>query len=271
MISTILIIGCDSLQDIELPQSQNLIVVEGMLTDQSGPHLVSISRSVSFNEGNTGNPIINANVQIVGSNGNMIELFELQEGKYYTHDTVRGKVNEFYQLRFSLEDGTQYISSFEQLKPVPVLDSLIFETDGPVLFEGQNQMQEYFPIVFATEPATNADYYRWKIYRNGELFNEPEDFLLLTDRFINGNEFRNELKDYTFFESDTATVELQSLTAEAYEYFRLFVRQTTDLGTPAGTAPIILRGNIQNSNDNDEVVLGYFNTSSVSAITGVIN
>lgn len=79
------------------------------------------------------------------------------------------------------------------------------------------------------------------------------------------------MKDYTFFESDTATVELQSLTAEAYEYFRLFVRQITDLGTPAGTSPIILRGNIQNSNDNDEVVLGYFNTSSVSAITGVIN
>ncbi|MEL6562668.1 MAG: DUF4249 family protein, partial [Bacteroidota bacterium] len=76
--------------------------------------------------------------------------------------------------------------------------------------------------------------------------------------------FKNEFKEYLYENGDSSTVRIESLTEEAYNFLRFFRRQTTDLGTSGGTNPGALRGNMRNTNDPGEVVLGYFGASAVS-------
>ena len=57
-----------------------------------------------------------------------------------------------------------------------------------------------------------------------------------------------------------------SLAPNTYRYLKLLQDQSINTGTLADTPPAPLRGNIRNIKDANELVLGYFSTSSVSEV-----
>ena len=265
-----ILIACEDVVIVDLPESEQLLVVEGWIYDSPGPQSVQLSRSVPFYSESSPAPISGATVAILDNLGNQFGLTEESPGLYQTDSSVVGVVGRSYSVEILIEEST-YQSEFELLKPVPLIDSIAFgsefvrDPDNPF-----QEILEYFPIAFVDEPETESDYYRWKVYQNGVLFDEPEDLILLTDRFINGNAFQNELREFRLQQSDSVTIELMSLTSASYDFFRLFVRQTTDLGTASGTNPAVLEGNIRNLGDNQETIIGYFGASSITSSSKVI-
>ncbi|WP_461043643.1 DUF4249 family protein [Spirosoma harenae] len=56
----------------------------------------------------------------------------------------------------------------------------------------------------------------------------------------------------------------ESLSPDAFHYYELFQQQTQRTGGLFDTPPSALEGNIHNQANPDEVVIGYFTTSSVA-------
>lgn len=257
-------VGCNDSLDPDIDIQENLIVVDGWIYNDIEPTVVKVSRSVAFESPDNSVPVTAATVIIRDTRQNEIRLTETSPGTYASDTGQFGKIGLSYQLVISLPNGDTYISEFESLNPVPLIETLILEPDVPESVIEDIEPIFYFPVVFVDEFEEKGDFYRWKIARNEQFFNSPEDIILQTDRFVNGNLFKNEFKEYLFESGDSSTVRIESLTEDAYNFLRFFRRQTTDLGTSGGTNPGALRGNMQNINDPDKVVLGYFGASAVS-------
>ena len=260
----IFLAGCEDDVEPSLNENTNLLVVDGWIYNTPGPHTIKVSRSVPFENIQNLEPVTNAQVIIRNNRLEEHRLEETTTGTYQTIDGYSGEVNLFYQVEIILRNGAVYQSDFERLHPVPEIISLTMDE-----FINENDPNlttfQFFPVALVQEFEEPGDFYRWKIARDEVFFDEAEDILLQTDRFINGNLFRNEFKEYLFKEEEQVEVRLESITQEAYNFLRFFRRQTTDLGTSGGTNPGTLRGNLKNRDDDNEVVLGYFGASAVSS------
>jgi len=191
---------------------------------------------------------------------------EVEPGFYQTNsDSLVGVVGRSYQLRIMTQDGEQYASNWELLSPVPTIDTLtsnLNSTTGnfPTFILSINLLV----FVNYTDPQGKGNFYRWKIYIDGELLTDPQNLLLADDRIEDGNRRSLELT-FGILENFHVRVEQMSLSEGAYDFLSLLKSQTLDLGEPFGVAPAPILGNIFNQNDPNQMVLGYFGASSVSS------
>ncbi|MEQ8336611.1 MAG: DUF4249 domain-containing protein [Cyclobacteriaceae bacterium] len=264
-----IISGCSD--EIALPVPQEILVVEGWLTDQDTIQQVRISRTVSFESENSSTTVSRASVHI-RSNLENYELMHTKDGIYQSAVEFAGVAGRSYWLEVSLE-GQLIASKKEVMRTVPRLDSIYFD-----FFERQSeinpQLEElvYYPIGYFSDNGEVQNFYRWKFERNGIPFNEPEDIFILEDRFLNGlDSIKNEFTAFEYELSDTISIELQEISFDAYNYLRLLRLQTTSLGTRSGTTPSVVRGNMVDSSNPANLVLGYFGVISTTSDTLVIN
>ena len=66
------------------------------------------------------------------------------------------------------------------------------------------------------------------------------------------------------------TVQLASISQRAHGYLSLLKSQITTLGTSSGTTPAIVTGNLFFTEDNSEIVLGFFGAASSSYATETV-
>lgn len=89
------------------------------------------------------------------------------------------------------------------------------------------------------------------------------------DQYSNGNQISGrKIAQIPYYDSTAALVEIRqlSLPASAYTYFNRFQNQTQNtqgLADPLPSAPV---GNIQNTSNQREPIVGYFTASAVSAV-----
>jgi len=98
----------------------DLLVIEGVLTNERKAHEVTISRPVA-SPNDTPAPVAGALVAIVDGN-NATLLSEVSPGIYHTVPTFRGVSNKLYTL-YILHEGIEYTAS-SYLVPVRRLDEL---------------------------------------------------------------------------------------------------------------------------------------------------
>ena len=263
------ITGCSD--EIALPVTQEILVVEGWLTDVDTFQMVRLSRTVSFESENSSTSVSNASVHI-RSNQDNYELTHISDGIYQSNVEFAGVSGRSYWVEISL-DGQMVVSNKEIMRTVPPLDSLYFD-----FFERQSeenpQLEElvYYPIGYFSDNGDEQNFYRWKFKRNNEPFAEPEDIFILEDRFLNGlDSIKNEFTGFEYDLNDTISIELQEISFDAYDYLRLLRLQTTSLGTRSGTTPSVVRGNLTDSSDPSRLILGYFGVISTTSDTQIIN
>ena len=66
-------------------------------------------------------------------------------------------------------------------------------------------------------------------------------------------------------------VQQMSLSANAFRYLKLIEDQSENTGTLADTPPAPIKGNVTNTKNTNEIVLGYFSASAVSEIRYMMN
>ncbi len=255
-------IACEHSPEDELPIGATKTVIQGWITDQPGPHAVTVSTTAPYNSNQPAPKISGAQLSIWDDEGNVFSLTESTEpGTYQTHDTVRGVIGRYYTLQVITQEGQRYQSLPELLGPVPDIESLTCQP------ETQDDIEGCMLSVQLIDPLNQSNQYRWKVSINNQPQDLPADIRLGTDEFVDGSQVTVSLGFYQSQPMDVFEVEQLSLTTPAYDYLLNITSQSLGLGTIFSPAATSVPGNIFNAGDPQEEVLGYFGASSVAVAT----
>ncbi|HKK37823.1 MAG TPA: DUF4249 domain-containing protein [Cryomorphaceae bacterium] len=268
---TAMLSSCQDVVELDLPEGDEFLVVEGWITNEDRPHDVILTTTAAYFDDADPAPATDAVVFIRDDEGMEALLTETSPGVYTYPDS--GTVGRSYQLEIVLENGKRYLSTFEELfEPVPILaiDWQLSE-DEPDVDNGENLDDIYDVLIFTIEPAGIGDNYRWRSTLNGVEAREPFDIFVTDDQFVDGNPIPDfNVTDELYSQFDTVTIIQERISRDAREFLQLLQTQTAFVGGPFDPPPSPIRGNISNVNDPDDLALGFFGAAGRDRATVVV-
>ncbi|MFK7772490.1 MAG: DUF4249 domain-containing protein [Saprospiraceae bacterium] len=257
--------SCQDVIELEVPDGEVLLVVDGWLTDQEGEKQVLISTTANYFDNSISPKVENAMVVLFDENGVIDTLIESNSGRYITN--YEGVVGKTYHIYIRTTSGEEYESNPEMLKFVSAIANVQAEFREETAFEDEG----YYVSIDTEEPLGVGDFYRWKQYVNDTLLNEPFDLLYASDEFVDGNPIIGfDVTTKPLSLGDSYRVQQLSISREAFDFFTQLQTQTAFVGSLFDSPPAALEGNMVSVNSTDKKVLGYFGVSAVSEIGMVI-
>lgn len=259
-LSMLFFISCQDVVDLDVPEGDKQLVVDGWLTDQPGVKMVMLTTTADYFANDEPPKVTDATVVLFNENGVVDTLSENEPGNYVTEHI--GQVGATYHLFIRTPDGAEYESNPELLKPVSTIDSIYYEYREESVFEDEG----YYVSINTSEPMGVGDHYRWKQFVNDEYLNEPFDLLYASDEFVDGNPILGfEINEEPLEAGDMYRVEQMSISEEAFEFFSQLQLQTAFVGSLFDSPPAPIKGNIVNLNPSGPKALGFFGVSSLSS------
>ena len=147
-----------------LSPNTDLLVVEGIITDQPGPQAVTLSRSRATKDSNVTTPVTSARVEVLVNGTMPLSLTETRPGRYELPAGFRGKVGDGYQLRFTTAQGTRYESGVETMVAVPPILKAFdeFVADGPSQTFDKLPTPTNNIYLSYQDPPGQRNFYRWR-------------------------------------------------------------------------------------------------------------
>ena len=304
IVAVSLIIGLfvASCEDQYVPQLDskydNVLVVDGMITNAQPPYTVKLSLSANV-QGPEYIALSGYGVTILDNLGNVEVLSESEPGVYITSPNgIRGIVGRKYKITLQSPDGKTYGSEYEELKDPVGIQSVYAELEYKQSNSEPMEVPGYQFYIDTYTAETDSAYILWSM---DETFKYESDYLIhyLYDGVL--HVFRNSdslktcwksEKVYPFFVESTSglseprftryplhfvstkTRELSiryslfinqyTINENAYWFWHGIKEQNTGSGELYARLPYQLRGNIYNTNDKNELVLGFFMVAGVS-------
>jgi hypothetical protein len=177
----IMILGFDRCVEPFIPELEdnaavNILVVEGIITDETGPFGIRLSSTVpvydyrNFIENSL--PVTGAEVQIIDDEGNNYLLFEKEPGWYETEEKdLKGVPGNTYSLMVNTRDGKQYQSSPELMKEGPEIDRVHYQEVKRTHFDLATPYEENWLniLVDAKAPGEDLTYFKWDFEETWEF------------------------------------------------------------------------------------------------------
>lgn len=276
-----------------------LLVVDGMITNEPGPYTIRISNSSSVN-GPKYIPLSNYQVEIADDQGNSETLSETETGVYKTNPFgIQGVVGRRYKLIIRSQGGESYESNYQTLKAPVEIENVYARIESKPDTSLYYDLQGYQFYVDSKPFTSDTNYILYKLQQTYEYTaNEKLGYLYYNRRFHQvldqdslGRCWRTTNRDELFtFKStgskgekiselplhyvSTQTKELsnrysllvQQLTvnSKTYKFFNGLNDQNSGEGSFYNQQPYQLGSNIRNIDDPNEVILGYFNVAGIS-------
>lgn len=270
---------------------EKLVVIEGRITDQPGIHQVKVSYTRPIEEASP-IAITGAIVQVIGSDGSIIEFEESTPGQYQSQDDAAAQVGVAYRLVVTHEEDI-YESSLQKLIASPPIENIYHEY-AELIVDDTKEVRPGIQILVDTKDESNqARHFRYEWEETYEvrppfpslyeftsdpdtLFvrREPVHICYATNRssaLILGSTANLSESKLTGMEVryiTTATDQLKftysilitqyAISAEAYNFYRLMNERNTGGGSLYSNQLGALVGNMHSVKDDSEVVLGYF-------------
>lgn len=267
--SLFLLSSCEDVIDLDLPESDPLIVINGRITDKDSAGITLSTTAPYFSQEQT--PRVSGATITLIEDGVEIGVFNEDSAGYYKLD-YKGIHGRSYKVKVVVPSGNSAIAAGtwesipELLKPVAQIDSIYSELieDEPPLRDG------LYPFFTFTDLADQRDYYRLRIWRNDSIQDAPSEITTYQDDFWNGRSFDNQdlpAVRFTNFDKPAGTrytVEQSSISLRYFDYLNLLFTQTAQVGSTFDPPPAPLIGNIRSLSDPDVTSLGFFNASSIS-------
>lgn len=259
----VVLFGCEEPYIIDQKQVAPNIVIEGLVTNQMGNHVVKINRTTDFYSKGSTPRVTGAQVEVSDNDGNTFIYQEETPGVYYSENPYQGVEGNLYRLSV-IVDGSTYTAE-EELPPVTNIDSVTYYLDEEQQRDlaDQNDLNAdeedriYEVLLYTKEPQETQDYYLFKFYRDGVLFNfDGEDVYYSDDEYLQENIDGVAFNDW-YKLGEMAKIEMYSITRNAYLYYNdLDITLNNDGGlfSPLPSNP---RSNITNG------ALGLFQVSAV--------
>ncbi len=282
MVLILLTGGCVTEFIPESKDAKQMVVIEGMITDQPVANRVKVSMSMPLDKLLNPVPVRSAIVQIKDDKGNMWTLTEKEPGCYYTDPRqFRGVPGRMYALLVNTFTGL-YVSSFVEMTASPPIDSLYYEKEF-VKLNQLGQVVEGCRIYLDTrDPSNNARHFRWDYSETWMIrlpYLVPNNICWITlesnQVFLGNTSYLTESKVSRFplksiaTETDDRLRELYSMlvtqytiSEEEFRYWEKIQKMTDKTGGLYDVIPMNVEGNMRNVADPEEQVLGYFSVSS---------
>jgi len=276
--------GCITPFEPKIEKYDNLLVVDGIITNLPNTCVVKLSRTYPYNQ--KSNKIeINAFVKITDDLGTEIILKDNEDGTYLpeSQDFI-GVIGKKYRLYIKTTKGEICESGMEELKePVDIGDVYYEKEEGE---DGINKLQFY---VDTYDPAGHASYYSWDYDETWEFwvpYTSMSAYLPESKICYSSTSSRKILiettKDYSedkvirfplYYASNTTNrlsvkysvlVTQYVLSEETYEFYKNLKIINENTGSLFDPTPVTLTGNIFSVSNPGEPVLGNFQVSGAS-------
>ena len=254
----LLTVGCEDVIQVDLNDSEPVIVIEGEVIENNNSSKVLITKSTDFYKPGVYQTISGAKVLLRDSEGNSFDYNETSPGVYESSN-IPTKFGIEYSLEVVVEGKT-----YNAVSTMPnsiILDSLRLEKapDKPK----EEGLGRFFLHVYFQDHFGIAEYCRFKLYNNGV---QLSGFNIYYDKLTDGNYIDYRLiLDATKNDiqlGDTLTVELMSIDEAAFNFYKtassINASATTDKPHETSVAPA---NPVTNWNNK---ALGFFSAFTVS-------
>jgi hypothetical protein len=252
--SIALLSSCTKEIKLNLNDTDSRIVIEGNVTNEPGPYLVRLSKTVNFSDQNIFPAVTNAFITIQDNVGNIDTLKETTSGSYYTTN-ITGTVGRTYTLKVITEGKT--FTATSAMPSAVTLDSVTFLKSA---FGGQagSGNEIYVPAPRFLDPKNETNFYRFKTALNDTVDN---GIYVDNDNLVNGLPYLRPIFSNNLFpkKNDSLLLEMQCINQPVYDYFfslNAAISQGQGAATPSN--PV--------SNIIGEGSLGYFSAHTVQRL-----
>ena len=252
-------ISCEEVIDVDLNTAKPRLVIDASLKWEKGTdgstQLIKLSTTTGYFD--TEIPTVSgATVFVTNSTEQVFDFIETipNSGEYICVDFIPA-LNESYTLTV-VQNGETYTAT-EQLFPVPVIDKIEQKDDGG--FGGGNIEIKFF----YTDEGLTDDFYlsRAKLSQ----YSVPQ-FGVSSDEFYQGNQFYDIYSNEDIKSGDTLNYTLSGISEGYFNYLQVLLSIAGNSGGgPFQSPPATVRGNIINTSNTDNYVLGYFSVSEIAS------
>lgn len=257
--------SCLDVVPLDVPKAAPLLVVEGQVTDEGTPAAVTLALTQPYFTDTPPPPVTGATLTLEDDQGQRDELREERPGYYRGSGTVLGRIGGRYTLTI-VADGQTYRAETE-IRRTPVIDSVSLQFKP----KQQGFDEGYYALYNGPELPGVGDYYRFKVYKNEVLFNEPGDLIVSSDELVDGNYISGlELNGEPLVKGDKLTVELQSIPRDYFYFLNEMTTQINNVGLFA-TSPANVRTNVRPTQaGSGKTAVGYFAGYTVRTASVVV-
>jgi hypothetical protein len=294
--------GCITPFEPDFKEQPRSVVVQGFISNEEGPYTIQLVRPANYSFSGYSIGITKAKVYITDDQGLREDLVETAAVGQYKTKNLRGVTGRTYQLHLEIE-GKKYQSRPELLRAVRDITQVYsesFEEISPITRE--RQLGGWKVYVDTEDPAGKGDYYRWTSVhykrlvscgsvkdRNGNplyrLFccTACWDIVrcvgidcinIATDVLVDGKKIvRQEVATVPVGCLDRyyLEVEQQSLSRDAYVYWKTVKQLLQNTGGVFDVAPSSVPGNMSCVSDPNEQVLGFFSAMGIHRVGHVVD
>ncbi|MVM31790.1 DUF4249 family protein [Spirosoma sp. HMF4905] len=186
-----------------LVSTNDILVVDGTITNLAEPQIIHLNRSkadpLTGRFGTT--PVTKATVMVVVDSSLQVPCHETVDGSYQLPSDFKGQIGHAYQLRFTLDDDTQYVSSQQVMQDVPPITKVSARFNPKSLpttqLYGYTAAHDLF--LDSQDPAQQHNYYRWdwKLYERQYWCKTCRNGVYAVHKILPGV-YKSD-KDFTYF------------------------------------------------------------------------
>lgn len=277
---------------------ENLMVVDGLVTNGSDTTVVNLSISTSINDTRL-LPLTGAEVYISDQNNMVTQLIELEIGSYrVSKDDFLPQVGDSYQLHIIHPNGNKYESDLCILAQPSPIDSIYGVVES---YEEANVSHDIVGLQFYVDNHSvggDTVNYLWRLsqtykYRasfsldymwKGRMIevNSPDslrtcwrtkpvvDIFTYSTRFLDNSTIVKYPLNFVSTETKMLSiryslfVEQLTISNNALTFWDAVMKQNAGQDNLYNQQPVQIRGNVINVLDESEVVLGYFTVAGIS-------
>lgn len=280
--------GCLDEIDVKTIDNEQLLTVDAKVFLGVGPHLIRIKKSAPFEGGAKGveEPISGAIVKIMDIDAKIEQQAKEIEPGVYRNSTLQGIEGHDYKLTIEY-DGEIYISQPDKMPKMVPIAKVSTSLASKVINNGTNNLVTVTNITVAIDanlPDKGKEVYlRYRLngtYKYQEIpsasnldanicyVNEIIDFdnvntvegSKISEGILKAWPIYSKLADYRFAYDYCFKIEQQSISREAYLFWKTIENEYSRTGDIFETPPATLRGNIFNVVETRSDVVGLFST-----------
>jgi len=280
----VLAVRCTGQYSPNIEESQELLVVDGMITDQNRVNKIKLSRSMPIGKPLVRKPVKGAVVTITDENGIVTTLMESPAGTYSTDSLkFRGCVGSRYALNIKL-NNVKYETDFIEMKPVPPIDSLYYEKVVINSSEDIKDVDEGCKIYADSwDPSGKCLFFRWDYTETWEYhipYIVTNRICWVTQRsdevLIKNTSIYSQAKvtkyPILFIQNTTDKLKVKysilvnqySLNESEFDFWEKVQNISENVGNLYDISPSAITGNIRCTTNPGEIVHGYFTVSAVT-------
>ncbi|MFT4565808.1 MAG: hypothetical protein ACI9FN_000761 [Saprospiraceae bacterium] len=281
-ISGIFLMSCEDVIDVELEETESVIVVDAWLNNIDSKQTIKVSESQTYFDNGEPVGITNASVTVIRSDGKVFTFTSQGDGTYIAETEIDslGFVGDEYQLAI-LIDGIEY-SADSKMNRVPVIDSIGVEFRDDELFSDDGLYANFY----ARDPKGTGDAYWIKTYANDLYLDKATELNLAFDAGfdagtgIDGITFITPIREvinrldedglvFPYVTGETIRVEIHSISVEAFNFMEIVRDQINNSQNGIFSLPLANARTNMSASDGSGVV-GFFNVAAVSLMEKLV-